>query len=143
MEIKEINVNDQIYDKTLELRTNVISIPFGFPPPRKEKEIPDSRMFVALDGDDIVGFAMITPSSDKESIRARQVSVTPARQKQGIGRVLMEKAESAARELGYNELRLFAHTGSHPFFLKLNYTVNGDWQTQDNGLKTIFMSKKL
>lgn len=143
MEIKEIDINDQIYDKTLDLRTNVISIPFGFPPPRKEKETPDSHMFVALDEDDIVGFAMITPSSDKESIRARQVSVTPARQKQGIGRLLMEKAERVAKELGYKELRLFAHTGSHPFFLKLNYAVNGDWQTQENGLQTIFMSKEL
>lgn len=143
MEIKEIDINDQIYDKTLDLRTNVISIPFGFPPPRKEKETPDSHMFVALDGDDIVGFAMITPSSDKESIRARQVSVTPARQKQGIDRLLMEKAERVAKELGYKELRLFAHTGSYPFFLKLNYAVNGDWQTQENGLQTIFMSKEL
>lgn len=143
MEIKEININDLLYDRTLDLRTNVISIPFGFPPPRKEKETLDSHMFVALNGDEIVGFAMITPSSDKRSIRARQVSVTPARQKQGIGRQLMEKAESVAKELGYQELRLFAHTGSHPFFLKLNYTVNGDWQTQNNGLKTILMSKEL
>lgn len=58
-------------------------------------------------------------------------------------RQLMEKAESVAKELGYKELRLFVHTGSHPFFLKLNYSEKGDWQTQDNGLKTIFMSKEL
>ena len=55
----------------------------------------------------------------------------------------MTKAEQTAKSLGYDELRLFAHTGSYPFYLKLNYEVKGDWQTQDNGLKTIFMSKKL
>jgi len=143
MEIKEININDQLYDETLDLRTNVISIPFGFPPPKKETETPDSHMFVAIDEGKVIGFAMITPSSDKESIRARQVSVTPSRQKQGIGRQLMKKAESVAKELGYKELRLFAHTGSHPFFSKLDYSVKGDWQTQDDGLKTVLMSKEL
>ena len=86
MEIKEININDQLYDETLDLRTNVISIPFGFPPPKKVTETPDSHMFVAIDEGKVIGFAMITPSSDKESIRARQVSLTPSRQKQGIGR---------------------------------------------------------
>ena len=143
MEIKEISLDDQFYDKTLDLRTNVISIPFGFPAPKKEKETLDSHMFVAIDNENVIGFAMITPSSDKKSIRARQVSVTSSRQKQGIGRQLMEKAETVAKSLGYDELRLFAHTGSHPFFLKLGYVVKDEWQTQDNGLRTVQMSKQL
>ena len=143
MEIKEIDINDPLYEKTLELRTKVISIPFGFPPPIKEKETPDSHMFVMEDDGAVVGFAVITPSEDKKSIRARQVSVSPERQRQGIGRELMKKAEMVAKNLGYDELRLFAHTGSYPFFLKLNYVAQGNWQTQESGLKTISMCKSL
>ena len=141
MNIREITIQDPIYKQTIDLRTQVISIPFGFPPPTKET--PDSHIFVAEDNGELVGCAVITPSSDKTTIRARQVSVTPNRQKQGIGHKLMAKAEQVAKILGYDELRLFAHTGSHPFFLKLGYEVKGEWQTQENGLKTILMSKKL
>lgn len=144
MNIKEITVNDKFYNDTIELRTNVISIPFGFPPPKKEKETADSHFFVATDDNGkVVGFAMITPSADKTSIRARQVSVLPELQRKGIGHLLMAAAEQKAAELGYSELRLFAHSGSHPFFLKLDYEVKGDWQTQENGLQTIFMVKKI
>ena len=143
MQTQQITINSPIYDKTLELRTNVISIPFGFPPPKKETETPDSCMFVAIEDDTVVGFAMITPSDDKKTIRARQISVTPSRQRQGIGRQLMQEAQKKAKELGYSELCLFAHTGSHPFFLKLGFEVKGDWQSHDNGLKTILMSKEL
>lgn len=143
MEIKEIDINSPIYNKTLDLRTNVISIQFGFSAPKKEDETPDSHMFVVLDNENVIGFAMITPSSDKTCIRARQVSVIPSRQKQGIGRQLMEKAENKAKDLGYNELLLFAHRGSYPFFLKLGYTVKDKWLIQKNGLETILMGKKL
>ena len=143
MEIKEISINDKLYDNTLELRTRIIGVPFGFSPPRRENETPDSHLFIAVDNEAVIGFAMITPSADKKSIRARQVSVESLRQKQGIGRLLMQKAEDVAKSLGYNELRLFAHEGSYPFFLKLHYQMVGDWQVQDNGLKTVLMSKKL
>jgi len=143
MEIKEISIDDSWYEKTLDLRTNVISIPFGFPPPIKEKETPDSHMFVAIENNQVVGFAMITPSMDKQSIRARQVSVKTEQRRHGIGKMLMQKAETMAKNLGYDKLRLFAHKGSYPFFIKLNYVAQGDWQTQDNGLETILMSKQL
>ena len=143
MEIKEIDIDNPLYEETLDLRTKVISIPFGFPAPTKETETPGSHMFVAIDDNKIIGFAMITPSTDKKSIRARQVSVTPAKQKQGIGRMLMKQVELVAKSLGYDELCLYAHAGSYPFFLKLDYNPKDDWQIQENGLKTIFMSKKL
>lgn len=144
MKIEEITINDKAYDETIELRANVISIPFGFPLPKKERETLDSHFFIAKDDNDkVIGFAMITPSSDKKSIRARQVSVILPLQKKGIGRLLMHAIEQKTVELGYSELRLYAHTGSYPFFLKLNYKEQGDWETQDNGLKTIFMAKAL
>ena len=143
MEIREIDIDSPLYEKTLDLRTKVISIPFGFSAPTKETETPGSHMFVAIDDNKIIGFAMITPSIDKKSIRARQVSVIPTKQKQGIGRMLMKQAEFVAKNLGYDELGLYAHTGSYPFFLKLDYNPKNDWQIQENGLKTIFMSKRL
>lgn len=141
MNIQEITLQDALYEQTLPLRTEVISIPFGFPPPTKENESPDSRMFVAIDNEQVIGFAMITPSKDR--IRARQVSVIPERQRQGIGKQLMAKAEAVAKSMGYPALDLFAHTDSHPFYLKLGYVKDGEWQTHDNGLKTIFMYKTL
>ena len=143
MKIEEIDINSPLYKKTLDLRTNVISIPFGFPLPQKENETPNSRMFIAIDNGDIIGFAMITPAPDETSIRARQIAVTPSRQKQGIGRQLISQAETTAKALGYDELLLFAHTGSYQFFLKLGYIIKGDWQTGTNGLKTVLMGKKL
>ena len=143
MEIKEIDIDDALYEKTLDLRTQVISLPFGFTPPTKSNETPDSHMFIAMHNNQVIGFVMITPSEDKKSIRARQVAVKPDQQRQGIGKLLMQQAETAAKHLGYHELYLFAHKDSYPFFTKLNYAPQGDWQTQDNGLATILMNKQL
>jgi len=143
MEIKEIDIENPLYEETLDLRAKVISIPFGFATPTKGQENPDSHMFVAIQDNRVIGFAMITLSADKKSIRARQVSVKPDQQKQGVGTMLMEKAEAVAKSLGYNELYLFAHKGSYSFFVRLNYVARGDWQTQDNGLETILMNKPL
>ena len=141
MNIKEIGMQDPLYDQTLALRTAVISAPFGFPAPEKGREEPDSHMFVAVDRGEVIGFAMITPKNT--SIHVRQVCVWPARQKQGIGQQLMQKAEQVAKKLGYDELLLFAHTEAYPFYIKLKYLPRGDWMKAENGLRTILMGKRL
>ena len=48
MQIKQIKITDYLYDATLDLRTNLISIPFGFSPPLKEEETPDSLFLLRL-----------------------------------------------------------------------------------------------
>jgi ribosomal protein S18 acetylase RimI-like enzyme len=62
---------------------------------------------VAERGGEIVG--LIVLGSDEEGFFVDNVAVEPAHQGSGVGRALLEHAESAARHAGFDSIYLYTH----------------------------------
>jgi len=92
-------------------------------------------IFVAVEGNAIVG----TASLGRDQVHA--VFVHPARQGRGIGRRLMEAAESEARARGERGLILYASVSAVPFY------EAGGWRTvrehHDGDARLVVMTKFL
>ena len=72
-----------------------------------DEVVRDYRAYVIEDGNEIIGVLVLM---DKENgLLLDNVAVLPSRQGEGIGRRLLEHAESEARRLGHAYLDLYTH----------------------------------
>jgi GNAT superfamily N-acetyltransferase len=71
------------------------------------KRVAEGHALLAVKGEVAVGLLVLVPHPDYLLIE--NVAVDSARQGEGIGRVLLEYAEDAARGAGLSELRLYTH----------------------------------
>ena len=71
-----------------------------------------------------------------------QVAVDVVHQGEGIGRKLIEYAESVAKEIGYERLVMHAMLSVVGFYEKLGFKQDGDL-FEEKGVRFIRMVKKL
>ncbi|MEU6863423.1 GNAT family N-acetyltransferase [Streptomyces sp. NPDC046876] len=74
----------------------------------------DERVFVALDGEAVCGFAAVTYAAWNRRVTIDDIEVSPAHRGRGIGRTLMEHAAAFARERGAAHLWLEVSTVNAP-----------------------------
>ncbi len=74
----------------------------------------DERVFVALDGGAVCGFAAVTYAPWNRRLTIDDIEVSPAHRGRGIGRGLMEHAAGFARERGAAHLWLEVSTVNAP-----------------------------
>ena len=102
----------------------------------------DHRAYVIDDRGEIVGVLVLM---DKENgILLDNVAVLPQRQGEGIGRRLIEHAESEARRLGHRHLDLYTHermTENIAMYERIGY-VEVDRRTE-HGFPRVYMRKRL
>ena len=72
-----------------------------------------------------MGCLVLTPVNAEE-IKMRQVAVDDRIQRKGIGTELVLFSERLARDRGYKRMVLNARDTAVPFYLRLNYAVDGD-----------------
>lgn len=125
--IIDVEFGSRRYDELVELRYKILLEPLGlkFLDSFRDKEV--SYLHVAcLDNldDKIVGGLILAPLNDRQ-IRLMQVAVDPARQGEGIGRMLVGYAEKRAREAGYEIIVMHAMLSVVHFYEKLGYTQEG------------------
>ena len=102
----------------------------------------DHRVFVVEDGDVIVGALVLVDKAD--GLLFDNIAVLPSRQGEGIGRRLMEHAESEARRLGHPHLDLYTHqqmTENIRLYERIGY-VEVDRRTE-RGFPRVYMRKRL
>lgn len=101
-----------------------------------EKMKDDSRYctFVAVVNGDVVGLAATveTLAIDHPNgyIKVNGLAVLPEFQRQGVGKMLMERVEKLAREHGASAIGLasgFQRTGAHEFYEHLGYRKLSFW----------------
>jgi len=98
-------------------------------------------VFVAPDGS-VVALIVLLPKPDY--LLLDNVAVRPDRQGQGIGRTLIEFAESEARRRCYAELRLYTHekmTENIALYLRLGFVETG--RGREAGYDRVFMTKRI
>jgi ribosomal protein S18 acetylase RimI-like enzyme len=87
-----------------------------------DEVVRDYDVTVAEDGGEIVG--LVALGSDEEGFVVDNVAVDPAHQGTGIGRELLEHAESEARRAGFDSIYLYTHelmTENQALYRRIGY----------------------
>ena len=67
----------------------------------------------------------LDPATERARIRAMYTH--PDFTKRGIGRMVIDAAEAAARAAGFRALEMAATMAGKPFYLKCGYTIESEW----------------
>jgi ribosomal protein S18 acetylase RimI-like enzyme len=87
-----------------------------------DEVVRDYDVTVAEDGGEIVG--LVALGTDDEGFVVDNVAVDPAHQGTGIGRELLEHAESEARRAGFDSIYLYTHelmTENQALYRRIGY----------------------
>ncbi|MEL6686924.1 MAG: GNAT family N-acetyltransferase [Pseudomonadota bacterium] len=103
--------------------------------------IEDRTYFCVIEGDTIIGCGgwsfretlygnndsqgrnarLLDPKTERARIRAMYTH--PDHTKKGVGRMILEASEAAAKKAGFKSLEMAATEAGRPFYLKCGYTV--------------------
>jgi GNAT superfamily N-acetyltransferase len=104
--------------------------------------VAEGAVSVLISAGEIVGVIVLLPEADH--LLLDNVAVLPARHGVGLGRRLMEFAESEARRRGYTEIRLYTHALMHEnlaMYPRLGYEEYA--RGEQAGYQRVFMRKRL
>ena len=107
-----------------------------------ELVVRDHRAYVIEEDGEILGALVLIEKED--GILFDNIAVRPSRQGEGIGRRLMEHAESEARRLGHGHLDLYTHermTENIAMYERIGY-VEVERRTE-RGFPRVYMRKRL
>ncbi len=131
------------FDETVALRTKILRIPLGleFTEEQLSMEYSDTHIVCRNDKEQLLGCLILTPKDDNK-LKMRQVAVDDVVQSKGVGSKIVEWSEEWGRKQGFKEMVLNARKTAVPFYLKLNYVVEGEEFTEV-GIPYLFMKKML
>lgn len=124
IEVREIAHLSPEYDAVVELRREVLRRPLGLDYTTEQLASEGGDVHLAgYDGEELVACLILSPHGDE--VKMRQVAVSPTRQRQGVGRLLVEASERVARDKGFDRMVLHARDTAVPFYEALGYSVEG------------------
>lgn len=74
----------------------------------------------------------LDPATERARIRAMYTH--PAHIHKGIGRLIIETAEQAARAEGFKALEMAATMAGKPFYLKCGYHIESEWEDSNGAV---------
>ena len=77
-----------------------------------------------------VNLRLLDPATERARVRAMYTH--PHYVRQGIGRMVIDAAESAARDAGFGACELVATMSGMPLYLKCGYSIESEW-CDENG----------
>ncbi|WP_029005032.1 GNAT family N-acetyltransferase [Azorhizobium doebereinerae] len=104
--------------------------------------IGDSRVHVVERDGALLGLVVLLPQQD--AMLLDNVAVDPALHGSGIGRILLQFAEQAARDAGYGAIRLYTQeimTENVALYTRIGYRETH--RVEEKGLRRIYMLKTL
>ena len=91
-------------------------------------------------GEPVAGLIVLIPEADH--LLLDNIAVDPSAQGTGLGRILMDFADTEARRSGYRELRLYTHemmTENIALYSRIGWTETG--RAEQNGFARVFFRK--
>jgi len=142
MALKFIDYGTKEYKQMVDLRTQILRKPLGltFTEAHLEKDKNDI-LLGCFDEDEIEGCCLLT-ETEPGTVRLRQMAVLDGLQGKGIGRALMNFAESVARDAGYKKITMHARVTAVGFYEKLGYQICSD-EFEEVTVPHYIMEKKL
>lgn len=125
LEFRQVPHRSPEYEDAVHLRREVLRLPLGldFTPNELNAEAEHLHL-VSVDNEKVVACLVLEPVTPN-TIKMRQVAVSPKRQGKGIGAELVKFSERIAQAYGYNKITLNARANVVPFYLKLGYETYG------------------
>lgn len=138
----EIFIGGPGYRESIKLREAVLREPQGmtFGPGELQSEV-GSKHMVCMDGDVVIGCAVLLPLNGKE-VRLRQMAVDERYRGRGVGRNLLDFAERLASEDGFADIIMHARLRSEGFYKRFGYQAEGV-QFEEVGVPHLLMRKRL
>lgn len=125
------------------IRWQTLRAPWGEPEGSEKDEREDETLHrAAFRGDEIVGVARIQKNSIDEA-QIRYMGVVEECRGYGIGRLLVESLEEAAREKGFKQIILDARENAVGFYIVLGYEVVGESYLLFESIQHYRMKKQL
>lgn len=103
-----------------------------------KEEIASFPVWIAEEDNEVVGGLILM--YENSYITIANVAVRPDFQGKGLGRVLLDFAESKAKAKGYSEIRLATHV---LLTENISYYIHLGWKEIDRDDTRIYMSKKI
>jgi GNAT superfamily N-acetyltransferase len=123
---REVVFGSDDYRASVALRFAVLRQPFGLPwEPGAFDDEDVSIHLGCFAGEALVGTLVLRPVDDG-ALKMRQVAVAFERQRQGIGSLLVRRAEQVARERGYAVITAHARETAVDFYRRHGYEVLGE-----------------
>ncbi|AFM05621.1 acetyltransferase, N-acetylglutamate synthase [Bernardetia litoralis DSM 6794] len=143
LEFRVIEHNSKDYWDTVHLRELVLRQPLGMRFSSEELELENNSYHIAAydENKKIVGAAMFVPLSSTK-LKMRQVVIADDWQGRGIGKELIEFAETFARSKGYKIIEANVRQTAIGFYEKLNYQKQGK-EFMEVGISHIKVEKNL
>ncbi len=131
------------YDETIKLRTEILRKPLGleFTEEQLSKEYDDAHLAILDTDNSIIGCLILTKKDDR-TVKMRQVAIAYTHQGKGVGKELVAFSETYAMHIGYQKIELNARDTAVPFYLALDYKIDGD-EFFEVGIAHKFMFKHL
>ena len=89
---------------------------------------PNGILLLAESGEAVLGFCLVFSRVDSPAARLYSIAISKAARGQGLGKKLLRKAESLAREQGFKSIRLEVAAGNSVaigLYQKLGYEIFG------------------
>lgn len=140
----DIEFGSSRYKELLDLRYKILLQPLGLKFLDSYREEEANFLHIGcIDNstDELIGGLILAPIDDEE-IRVMQVAVDVVHQGEGIGRKLIEYAESVAKEIGYTRIVMHAMLSVVGFYEKLGFSQDSD-MFEEKGVNFIRMVKDL
>jgi predicted GNAT family N-acyltransferase len=131
-----------LYRRALDLREAILRKPLGLMV--TAEELADDRLrqhFVATSHGAVLGSVSLRPL-DGDTIQLRQMAVVAQRRREGIGALLLARAEEWAGGHGYRLMVLNARLGAEGFYARYGYRADGE-PFDENTVPHIRMTKVL
>jgi predicted GNAT family N-acyltransferase len=127
MTIFPITFGTPEYDEAVALRYEVLRKPLGldFLPEQLAEEWSDIHLAGFHSDGRLIAILLLTPL-DSETVKMRQVAVSPELQGKGLGARLVEASESLALRYNFQTMSLHARETAVPFYLRLGYQIIGE-----------------
>lgn len=124
--VRRIAFASSDYDAAVSLRRRVLRTPLGldFTAEQLAAEGGDIHLAAFLD-DALVATVVLTPY-DTETLKLRQMAVSPDHQGQAVGAILLAAAEETAGREGVRQIVLAARVTAQAFYEKYGYEADGD-----------------
>ena len=130
------------YEEVVALRDEVLRKPLGLSYNPEELDQEKDSFHLASQEGAVMAACLTLKPVDGKCIKMRQLAVRESSQGKGLGRELVNHAESFAKERGYAEIILHARETALGFYEKLGYQAEGA-RFIEVGLPHFLMRKRL
>lgn len=125
MALKIIDYGSKEYQQMVDLRNEILRYPLGLKLEESDIKADANNILIgAFEEEKMLGCCMLVRQN--ATAQLRQMAVRNQLQGKGIGRALMEFAETIARDTGFIEISMHARSSSTGFYERLGYKTSGE-----------------